>query len=79
MTQQTTKTVELGVQGMTCASCVGRVERGLTRMEGVETAVVNLATERATVTYDPATTSPQRLLDKVRDVGYEPGTTIRVH
>ena len=72
MTQQTTKTVELGVQGMTCASCVGRVERGLTRMEGVETAVVNLATERATVTYDPATTSPQRLLDKVRDVGYEP-------
>ncbi|WP_034383860.1 heavy metal translocating P-type ATPase [Deinococcus sp. YIM 77859] len=66
------KTIELGVQGMTCASCVGRVERGLKKVEGVEQASVNLATERATVTYDPAVTTPQALLDKVRDVGYEP-------
>src|SRR6476469_7604096 len=69
MTQQTTRTLELGVQGMTCASCVGRVDRGLNKVEGVETAVVTLATERATVTYDPAVTSPQVLLDKVKDVG----------
>jgi len=75
MTQQTTRTLELGVQGMTCASCVGSVERGLVKVEGVETAVVNLATERATVTYDPALTSPQALLDKVKDVGYEPVTS----
>ena len=66
------KTIELGVQGMTCASCVGRVERGLKKVEGVEGASVNLATERATVTYDPALTTPQTLLDKVKDVGYEP-------
>ncbi|WP_104992417.1 heavy metal translocating P-type ATPase [Deinococcus sp. NW-56] len=66
------KTIELGVQGMTCASCVGRVERGLKKVEGVEGASVNLATERATVTYDPALTTPQALLDKVKDVGYEP-------
>ncbi|GHF63370.1 Cu+-exporting ATPase [Deinococcus metalli] len=65
-------TIELGVQGMTCASCVGRVERGLNKVEGVERASVNLATERATVTYDPAVTTPQALLDKVKDVGYEP-------
>ena len=64
--------IELGVQGMTCASCVGRVERGLNKVPGVEGAVVNLATERATVTYDPAQTTPQALLDRVRDVGYEP-------
>ncbi|EYB66456.1 heavy metal translocating P-type ATPase [Deinococcus phoenicis] len=64
--------MELGVQGMTCASCVGRVERGLKKVEGVESAVVNLATERATVAYDPEKTSPQALLDKVKDVGYEP-------
>ncbi|CAM4049123.1 heavy metal translocating P-type ATPase [Deinococcus marmoris] len=67
-----TKTIEMGVQGMTCASCVGRVERGLKKVEGVEGANVNLATERATVTYDPALTTPQALLDKVKDVGYEP-------
>jgi Cu+-exporting ATPase len=66
------KTIELGVQGMTCASCVGRVERGLGKVEGVERAAVNLATERATVTYDPALTTPQALIAKVKDVGYEP-------
>ena len=62
----------LGVQGMTCASCVARVERGLKKVEGVADARVNLATERATVTYDPAVAKPNALLDKVRDVGYEP-------
>ncbi|MEW6422550.1 MAG: heavy metal translocating P-type ATPase [Deinococcota bacterium] len=67
-----TQTIELGVQGMTCASCVGRVERALNKVAGVESASVNLATERATVTYDPAVTTPQALLDKVKDVGYEP-------
>jgi len=70
-----TKTLELGVQGMTCASCVGRVERGLKKVEGVGEVVVNLATERASVTYDPATTTPQMLLDTVKDVGYEPVTS----
>ena len=71
----TAKTLELGVQGMTCASCVGRVERGLNKVEGVESATVNLTTERATVQYDPALTTPQALIDKVRDVGYEPVTS----
>jgi len=71
----TTRTLELGVQGMTCASCVGRVERGLKKVEGVGDVVVNLATERASVVYDPATTTPQMLLDKVKDVGYEPVTS----
>ncbi|SMB84216.1 heavy metal translocating P-type ATPase [Deinococcus hopiensis] len=66
------KTIELGVQGMTCASCVGRVERGLRKVEGVSEASVNLATERATVTFDPSVTTPQALLNKVQDVGYEP-------
>lgn len=67
-----TKTIELGVQGMTCASCVGRVERGLKKVEGVQSAVVNLATERATVAYDPDKTTPEALMAKVKDVGYEP-------
>jgi len=45
-----TKILDLDIGGMTCAACVGRVERGLKKVEGVESAVVNLATERATVT-----------------------------
>ena len=39
------------VQGMTCASCVGRVEKAIARVEGVASASVNLATERAEVRY----------------------------
>lgn len=39
--------LSVGVQGMTCASCVGRVERALKNVEGVEEASVNLATEKA--------------------------------
>jgi len=42
-------TVELAIEGMTCASCVGRVEAALRKVEGVQDAVVNLATERATI------------------------------
>lgn len=67
-----THTIELGIQGMTCASCVGRVERGLKKVDGVQDATVNLATERATVTYDPALTGPDALLAKIKDVGYDP-------
>ncbi len=68
------KTIELGVGGMTCAACVGRVERGLKRVDGVADASVNLVTERATVRFDPDRTNAAALLDKVRDVGYEPRT-----
>ncbi len=68
------QTLELGVSGMTCAACVGRVERGLRKVDGVQIASVNLATERATVTFDPAKTTPSALLEKVKDIGYEPIT-----
>lgn len=66
------KTVQIGVKGMTCASCVARVERALDRVEGVQDATVNLATERATVSFDPAITAPTRLLESVEKAGYEP-------
>ncbi|WP_425277001.1 heavy metal translocating P-type ATPase [Meiothermus ruber] len=62
----------MGVQGMTCAACVNRVERGLGKLEGVALASVNLATERARVVYDPEKTTPQALLEKVREAGYTP-------
>ncbi|MCX7741110.1 MAG: heavy metal translocating P-type ATPase [Meiothermus sp.] len=66
------KEVQIGVRGMTCAACVNRVERGLKGAEGVERAQVNLATERASVVYDPKKTSPAALVERVREAGYTP-------
>jgi P-type Cu+ transporter len=68
------KELQIGVQGMTCAACVARVERGLKKIDGVQTASVNLATENATVSYDPEKTTPQALLAKVVETGYTPLT-----
>ncbi len=55
--------VRFPVEGMTCASCVNRIERYLTKVEGVESANVNLATDSASVRYDP---SAVRLEDSAR-------------
>jgi Cu+-exporting ATPase len=63
--------LEMGVRGMTCASCVGRVERALKKQPGVTSAAVNLATETATVEYAPARTTPQELAAAVAAAGYE--------
>jgi Cu+-exporting ATPase len=65
-------TVEIPVQGMTCASCVGRVEKAIRRIEGVTAANVNLATERASVSFGSADADPQAVVEAIRDVGYEP-------
>jgi P-type Cu+ transporter len=65
-----TKQLTLPVKGMTCASCVNRVERGLRKVEGVEGAQVNLATEQATVAYDPAQVSPPNLVAAIERSGY---------
>src|SRR5438093_29147 len=59
------------VRGMHCAACVGRVERALTAVAGVESASVNLATEQATVAFDPARTDLVRLRAAVAAAGYE--------
>jgi Cu+-exporting ATPase len=48
----TTVGVSFPVTGMTCASCVNRVEKAISKVGGVDRAAVNLATERATVSYD---------------------------
>ena len=60
----------LAVRGMTCASCVARVEKALSKVAGVESANVNLATETATVAGDPQLAG-ETLLAAVRDAGYE--------
>ena len=65
--------VTLPVRGMHCAACVGKVERALTGVPGVEEASVNLATERATVAYDPARADVGGLRAAVERAGYELG------
>ena len=60
----------LPVTGMTCASCVRRVEKALKKAPGVLDANVNLATEQATVAYDPAVVAPGQLLAAVEGAGY---------
>jgi len=59
------------VRGMHCAACVGKVERALTSVPGVDQASVNLATEQATVSFDPALTSVDALRAAVAAAGYE--------
>jgi Cu+-exporting ATPase len=63
--------VALPIQGMTCASCVGHVQRALQGVEGVSEAVVNLATEQATVRYNPGLVRMDVLAGAVHDAGYE--------
>lgn len=63
--------LELAIEGMTCASCVKRVEKALTRVPGVAQAQVNLATERARVAFDPTAADAQALVDAVGKIGYE--------
>jgi Au+-exporting ATPase len=60
-------TINLAIEGMNCASCVGRVERALTAVPGVAEASVNLATEQATVS---GTVSAEQLISAVKTAGY---------
>ena len=62
--------LELPITGMTCAGCVRNVERALKRTEGVDEASVNLATERASVSFDPAQLTVNHLIQRVQDAGY---------
>ena len=82
MNQETALSIDIGIGGMTCASCVARVERALKKVPGVAQATVNLATESARVQLlapagGPAHTQggvgmDARLRRAVRDAGYEP-------
>jgi P-type Cu+ transporter len=64
--------IDIPVQGMSCASCVGRVEKAIRSVDGVTAANVNLATERAHVLFTPAETNAAAVAEAIRAVGYEP-------
>src|SRR5215217_2626656 len=65
-----TDEVVLPIEGMTCASCVRRVEKALTKVPGVDAASVNLATEKATVSFDPNVVDLGQLRGAVEKAGY---------
>jgi len=66
--QVSSQTTELNIEGMSCASCVGRVERALQAVTGVTRVSVNLATERATV---EGSANSQTLIDAISQAGYQ--------
>src|SRR2546423_15292357 len=61
----------LALEGMTCASCAMRIEKGLKKLPGVKYANVNLATEQAAVTYNPEQVGIEQMLQKVDATGYK--------
>jgi Cu+-exporting ATPase len=64
---------EFPVHGITCASCVAKIEGGLTQLEGVKKANVNFATKRAAVTFDRKALQTGDLINTVRGLGYDVG------
>jgi Cu+-exporting ATPase len=64
------QTARIPVTGMTCAACQARVQRTLQKHAGVSDATVNLMMGNATVTFDPATVTPDALVAAIRDTGY---------
>ncbi|TLY26488.1 MAG: YHS domain-containing protein, partial [Nitrospirae bacterium] len=60
------------IEGMSCASCVAKIEHGLSAVPGVSRAAVNLATEQATVEYQPGVTDPAAIHETIRSLGYTP-------
>ena len=65
------QTETLSVGGMTCAACSARVERALNKMQGIQNAVVNLATEKATIVYDPGVLRLSAIKDAITKAGYQ--------
>ena len=71
MTTQSEKQISLPVTGMTCANCVAAVERNTKKVDGVADAVVNFASEKVLITYDPALATPQAMIERIQRAGYD--------
>ena len=62
--------ITIDVQGMTCAACSSRVEKVLNRTEGVDSAVVNLLANKATIEFDEGKVSPDTLIKAIEKTGF---------
>ncbi|HET8911181.1 MAG TPA: cation transporter [Ktedonobacteraceae bacterium] len=69
--ETTPSQIAFAVEGMTCASCAMRIEKGLKKLPGIMDASVNLATEQASVSYDPGQASIEQMEQKVDALGYK--------
>ena len=65
-----TRQLTLPITGMTCANCVATVERNLKKLDGVQSAVVNLSSERATVDFEPGKLGLTEVIARVNRAGY---------
>lgn len=65
-----TTRVDLPIEGMTCAACATRIGKGLSKLEGVERADVNLAAARATVVFDPEVVDTDAFVARIESLGY---------
>lgn len=70
--------VDLPITGMTCAACANRIEKTLNKQAGVASASVNFATARATINYDPDKTGVGKLIETVKDTGYDTAGTQKI-
>lgn len=68
---KTQTTLSFPVEGMTCASCVARVEKVIKKLDGVESVSVNLATEKVTLKADTSLVSPEKIAEAVEGAGYK--------
>ena len=68
--EEQSKKTTLEITGMTCASCSSRIEKNLAKLPGVLRANVNLASEKATVEYDPSGVDEGKMVALVKDLGY---------
>jgi P-type Cu+ transporter len=64
------KETNIQISGMTCAACAVRIEKGLNKLEGVESASVNLALEKSAIRYDPSKLKMEDIQKKIQDLGY---------
>lgn len=66
-----TKQIELPVQGMTCASCVARIEKALSQQSGIREANVNFAAEKVRITFDPDRVQVPDFISTIQELGYQ--------
>ena len=68
------QTIDLKIEGMTCASCVGRIEKKLKSNENVSKVSVNLATEKGNISFNDSVLNPKEIIEMIKDAGYEAST-----
>ncbi|CEP18742.1 hypothetical protein [Parasitella parasitica] len=68
--QQPFKKLQLQIYGMTCASCVGAIEREISKLDGIDTVSVNLMTETGVITYSQAAIGPRQIVEAIEELGF---------